>query len=92
MSLAREPTLLVAKWRRMEAEASAWFWDRGYKLHDLKMADTECHCRLLLAIHALDIACAHEQPQEIAAAGKAVVAEWKTVVAFMHRRIAEAAQ
>jgi hypothetical protein len=33
LSAARESTPLVAKWRRAEAEASAWFWDRKYKLH-----------------------------------------------------------
>jgi hypothetical protein len=93
VNLARQPTLLVAKWRRAEAEASAWFWDRDYKLHDLKMADAERHARLLAAIHALDMACAHERPEEIAAAGKALVAEWKAVVALMRQRfISEAAQ
>jgi len=84
---------LVAKWRRLEAEASAWFWDRGFKLHDLKMADADRHDRLLAAIHALDLACAHERPHEIAAAGKAVVAEWKAVIAFMRQGfVSEAAQ
>jgi hypothetical protein len=35
----------------------------------------------------------HERPEEIAAAGKAVVREWKAVVAFMHQRFfSEAAQ
>lgn len=93
MSLAREPTFLVAKWRRLEAEASSWFWNNGYGLHDLKMADADRHGRLLAAIHALDLACAHEQSQEIAAAGKAVVAEWKAVIAFMRKGfVSEAAQ
>ena len=91
MSLAREPTPLVAKWRRAEAEASAWFWDRDYRLHDLKMADADRHARLIDAIHALDLACAHERSDEIAAAGKAVVAEWKAVIAFMRQRMSEAA-
>jgi hypothetical protein len=90
---AREPTALVAKWRRAEAEVSAWFWDRGYKLHDLQTADAERHARLLAAIAALDFACAHQQPDEIAAAGNALVREWKAVVAFMrHCPFSEAAQ
>ena len=91
---AREPAPLVAKWRRAEAEASWWFWFHGYTLHDLKMADAERHARLLEAIASLDLACAHEQPQEIAAAGKALVKEWKAVVAFMRERSSflEAAQ
>jgi hypothetical protein len=89
---ARQPTALVAKWRRAEAEVSALFWDCGLKLHDLKMADADRYARLIEAIHALDLACAHERPAETAAAGKAVVSEWKTVVAFMCSRIAEAAQ
>ena len=47
MNSAREPTLLVAQWRGAEADASAWFWDCGYKLHDLKMADAERQARRL---------------------------------------------
>ena len=60
-------------------------------LHDLKMGDADRHARLIAAIHALDLACVHEQPKEIAATGKAVVSEWKAVVAFMRQRISEAA-
>jgi hypothetical protein len=90
--LSAVPTPVVAHWRWLEAVASAWFWDHDYKLHDLRMADADRHTRLLAAIHALDIACAHERPTEIAAAGKAVVKEWKSVVGFMRQRMAEAAQ
>ena len=82
MSAAREPTPIVAKWRQEEAEASAWFWDR-YKLRHLKAADAGRYARLLAAIHALDMACAHEQPGAIATAGDALVAEWRAVVTFM---------
>jgi hypothetical protein len=90
---AREPTSLVARWRGAEAEASAWFWDCGYNLHDLKMADAERQARLLAAITALDLACAHELSEVIAAAGKALVAEWKASVTFMRQqRFSEAAQ
>jgi hypothetical protein len=89
MSLARQPTPLVG--RRAEAMASAWFWDREYKLHDLRMADADRYARLIDAVHALDLACAHERSDEIAAAGKAVVAEWKAVVDFMRLRLSEAA-
>ena len=93
MSPARGPSLLVAGSRRAEAEASAWFWDCGYKLHDLKMADAERHARVLAAIAALDLACAHELSAEISAAGKALVAEWKASVIFMRQqRFSEAAQ
>src|SRR5262249_46666973 len=69
-----------------EAEASASFWDRDYKLHDLEMVDADRHARLLAAIHALDMACAHEDPHEIAVTGKAAVREWKGVVRFMCRK------
>ena len=86
MGEAREPTPLVSRWRWMEAEASAWFWANGFKLHDLKMADVECHDRLLEAIHVLDMACVQEQPKEIAAAGKALVTEWQAVTRFMRDR------
>ena len=84
---------LVAKWRWEEAGASEWFWNSGLSLHDLRMADVERHARLLHAIHALDLACAHEQPKEIAAAGMAIVREWKAVTAFMRERpvVSEAA-
>ena len=93
MSAAREPTPLVVRWRREEAEASAWFWDRGYRLDGvgcltdpdryLCLIDPGRHERLLAAIHALDLACAHERPKEIAEAGKKLVKEWKSVIAFM---------
>jgi hypothetical protein len=96
---------LVAKWRRAEAEASAWYWDRfgrdpaaapgafASRLHDLKMTDAERHARLLEAIAALDLACTHAEPKEIAAAGKTVVGEWKATTAFMRSsRMPEAAQ
>jgi hypothetical protein len=94
LSPARQPTPLVAKWRRAEAEASAWFSDRGFKLHDLKMVDADRHARLLAAISALDLACAYERPEDIATAGKALVTEWKAVVTFMRQRcsFSEAAQ
>jgi hypothetical protein len=84
---AREPTPLVAKWRWAEAEVPAWFWNRGYKLHDLQMADGDRHARLLAAIHALDLGCAHERPDEIAVAGKALIREWKAVIVFMRQRL-----
>ena len=93
MNSAREPTLLVAQWRGAEADASAWFWDRGYKLHDLKMADAERQASLLAAIAALDLACAHELSEEIAAACKTLVAEWKAIITFMRQqRFSEATQ
>jgi hypothetical protein len=93
LSSAREPSLLVTQWRGAEAEASAWFWDCGYKLHHLRIADAERHARVLAAIAALDLACADELSEEIAAAGKALIAEWKAIVAFMRQqRFSEAAQ
>jgi hypothetical protein len=93
LSPVQEALAEVTKARRAETDASAWFWDHGYVLYDLCMADAERHALLLVAIHALDMACACERPDEIAQAGDALVREWKAVVAFMRkRRLAEAAE
>ena len=57
------------------------------------MADAERQARVLAAIAALDLACAHELSEEIAAASKTLVAEWKAIITFMRQqRFSEATQ
>jgi hypothetical protein len=81
----REPTRLVRVWRRAVAEAAAPFW-KEFALHDLRLADAAAHSRLLVAIAALDQACASTRPDAIATAGTALVAGWQDAAALMERR------
>jgi hypothetical protein len=86
--LAREPTRLVRAWRGAVARAAALFW-KQYGLVDLEVRDTGLHARLLAAIANLDLACAAEDGQRIAAAGADLVEAWGAVAAVM--KIEEAA-
>jgi len=86
--LAREPTRLVRSWRAAAARAAAPFW-KQYGLVDLKVRDANLHARLLAAIADLDLACAAENDQRIAAAGAGLVATWCAVATVM--KIEEAA-
>lgn len=89
VTFARDSSRLIRTWRRAVREAAAPFWEQ-WALVDLRAADAERHARHLAAIAALDQGCAAQQPEDIAAAGGALVSSWQEVTAFMAQRAAAA--
>jgi hypothetical protein len=86
---AREPLPLVRSWRQAVARAARPFWAR-FALHDLAVADSGLHARVLERIAGLDRACASEDREQLAAAGAALVEIWQEAAALMQARHAAA--